>query len=120
MDWLLVQPEAPYQQPLDIEVSAQSMVSNSKTLVHVVMLTVCDILQMEISSLDDERLSPLRQMSIEASEPQLSLSPPRQSTSDEGTTIKKHPRTKMNSFKSVRMVIRLLCAQWWTTNRKCA
>jgi hypothetical protein len=103
---VLVEPEAPYQQPVDVEVSGQSMVSNSNTLVHVIMLTVCDILQMEISSLDDERLSPLRQTSIEASEPQLSLSPPRQSSSDVGTTIGKHSRTKTNSFKSVRTKIK--------------
>jgi hypothetical protein len=61
---------------------------------------------MEISSLDDEHLSPLRQSSIEATEAQLSLSPPRQSTSDKRTTIGKHSLIKSNRFKSVRTKIK--------------
>ena len=60
------------------------------------MLTVCDVLQMETSSL--EHSSPLHQSSTETSEPQLSLSPPRQSKSDERTTIGKHSLIKTNRF----------------------
>ena len=80
--------------------SAQSTVSNSNTLVQVIMLTICAILQMETSFLDDEHSSPLHQSSTEASEPQLSPSP-RQSKSSERATNGKHSLIKTNRFKSV-------------------
>ena len=74
--------------------TAQNTVSNLNTLIHVVMLTVCDIVQMETSS-------PLHQLPTEASEPQISLSPPHQSNSDERFTIGKHSLSKTNRSKSV-------------------
>jgi hypothetical protein len=62
---------------------------------------------METSSLDEERSSPLHHSSTEASEPQLSPSPPpRQFKSDERTSIRKRSLIKTNRFKSVQTKIK--------------
>ena len=87
--------------PVDVAESAQSTVSNLNTLLHVVMLTVCGILQMDTSSLDVEHSSLLHQSPTDASETQVSLSPPRQSNSDERTTIRNYSLIKTNKFKSI-------------------